>query len=116
MYAIRSYYDVGAPILLKMLLPSFLWGIGMLLWGKAIDYIGLSLGFSIFIGTIVFIGSLLPFFIYGLPASNVLTTIIIGILVILVGIIMNGRAGILREGESKEEKGNGSSMVTGIIV
>lgn len=108
--------DVGIPILLKMLIPSFLWGVGMLMWGKAIDHIGLSLGFSIFIGTIVFIGSLLPFFIYGLPATNVLITILIGIVVILLGIIMNGRAGILREVSEKEEKAGGASMMTGIII
>lgn len=108
--------DVGVPILLKMLIPSFLWGIGMLMWGKAINHIGLSLGFSIFIGTIVFIGSLLPFFIYGLPAANVLTTILIGILIILVGIIMNGRAGILREGNNTEKKSGGSSMTAGIVI
>lgn len=108
--------DVGAPILLKMLIPSFLWGVGMLLWGKAINHIGLSLGFSIFIGTIVFIGSLLPFFIYGLPATNIFATILVGILVILIGIIMNGRAGILREGGSLEKKGGTSSMTVGIII
>ena len=108
--------DIGTPTLLKMLIPSFLWGVGMLLWGKAIDHIGLSLGFSIFIGTIVFIGSLLPFFIVGVPASNVLTTILVGIAIILVGIIMNGRAGIQREGDSVDEKSGGASMVTGIII
>ena len=107
--------DVGAPVLMKMLIPSFLWGVGMLLWGKAINHIGLSLGFSIFIGTIVFIGSVLPFFIHGLPATNILMTLLVGIAIILVGIIMNGRAGILREGNG-EEKTGGSSMVTGIII
>ncbi len=108
--------DVGAPILLKMLIPSFLWGVGMLMWGKAINHIGLSLGFSIFIGTIVFIGSLLPFFIYGLPATNVLVTILIGITIILLGIIMNGRAGILREGSKSGDKSGGSSMMVGITI
>lgn len=106
--------DVGIPIILKMLIPSFLWGVGMLMWGKAINHIGLSLGFSIFIGTIVFIGSLLPFFIYGLPEANVLITILVGIVIILLGIIMNGRAGILREGNNPAEKGNSSSMMLGI--
>ena len=106
--------DVGIHIILKMLIPSFLWGVGMLLWGKAINHIGLSLGFSIFIGTIVFIGSLLPFFIYGLPEANVLITILVGIVIILLGIIMNGRAGILREGNNPAEKSNSSSMMLGI--
>ena len=39
---------------------SLLWGIGIILWGKAINHIGLSLGFSIFIGTLILIGSLIP--------------------------------------------------------
>lgn len=108
--------DVGTPILLKMLIPSFLWGVGMLMWGKAINHIGLSLGFSIFIGTIVFIGSLLPLLIHGAPANNVLATIVIGILIILIGIIMNGRAGILREGDKAESASGSSSMTTGIII
>ena len=108
--------NIGTPILFKMLIPSFLWGVGMLLWGKAINHIGLSLGFSIFIGTIVFIGSLLPFFIYGLPVSNVLVTIMFGISVILAGIILNGRAGILREGQKANGKGRDSSMMVGIII
>lgn len=108
--------DIGTATLLKMLIPSFLWGVGMLLWGKAINHIGLSLGFSIFIGTIVFVGSLLPFFIVGVPQTNVLTTILIGIVVILAGIIMNGRAGIQREGDSENEQSGGASMATGIII
>ncbi len=108
--------DVGVPVLLKMLIPSFLWGIGMLLWGKAINHIGLSLGFSIFIGTIVFIGSVLPFFIHGLPETNVLLTILLGIAIILIGIIMNGRAGILRESDNTDNKEQGASMTTGIII
>lgn len=108
--------DVGAPVLLKMLVPGFLWGVGMLLWGKAINHIGLSLGFSIFIGTIVVIGSLLPFFIHEVPPVNVLFTIIIGISIILVGIIMNGRAGILRAGSKKDSATGGASMVAGIII
>ncbi|WP_027473853.1 L-rhamnose/proton symporter RhaT [Saccharicrinis fermentans] len=108
--------DVGTPILLKMLIPSFLWGIGMLMWGKAINHIGLSLGFSIFIGTIVFVGSVLPFFIHGLPATNILITILLGILVILVGIIMNGRAGILREGHQSAQQSGASSMAVGIVI
>lgn len=29
--------DIGTATLLKMLIPSFLWGVGMLLWGKAIN-------------------------------------------------------------------------------
>ena len=57
--------DVGTPVLMKMLIPGFLWGVGMMLWGKAIKYIGMSLGFSIFIGTIICVGSMLPWVLTG---------------------------------------------------
>ncbi len=109
---------VGTSTLLKMGIPGFLWGVGMLMWGKAINHIGVSLGFSLFIGTIILVGSLLPFFIVGLPQTIVLITILAGILIILIGIIANGRAGILRQKEENADKQNNSkgSMTMGIII
>ncbi len=108
--------DVGTPVLLKMLIPGFLWGVGMMLWGKAINHIGMSLGFSIFIGTIIVVGSLLPWVLSGIPDTGV-GSILLGIAVILGGIIFNGRAGMLRT-SAEGENGNaaGSSMLTGIII
>ncbi|WP_066218860.1 L-rhamnose/proton symporter RhaT [Formosa haliotis] len=116
--------DVGAPVLLKMLIPGFLWGVGMMLWGKAINYIGMSLGFSIFIGTIIVVGSLLPWGLSGLPQleeggldKGKIITILIGISIILVGIIFNGRAGILRSvAEKTEDNKAEGNMLTGIII
>ena len=107
---------------IKMGLASFLWGIGVMMWSKAISHIGLSLGFSIFIGTVIFIGSLIPFAVDGLPDTESLILILIGILVVLLGIIFKGRAGLLREKDEAllfkntingESKG---SMATGILI
>ena len=99
------FSNLPMDIWINMGLASFLWGTGVMLWGKAINHIGLSLGFSIFIGTVILIGSLLPFFVDGLPPSNALTVMMLGILVVLIGIILNGRAGLLREKDeaSKEQ-------------
>ncbi|WP_075602120.1 L-rhamnose/proton symporter RhaT [Saccharicrinis aurantiacus] len=109
--------DVGTPVLMKMLIPGFLWGVGMMLWGKAINYIGMSLGFSIFIGTIICVGSLLPWYLSGVPESGEVVKILIGIAVILAGIIFNGRAGILRAAAEAEGDNKGSSsMITGILI
>ncbi len=111
--------NMPTSIWVKMGLTSFLWGIGVMMWSKAINHIGLSLGFSLFIGTIILVGSLLPYIEEGLPATNVLTTILIGLAVVLVGIFANGKAGLIREkdesnsSEKKEAKG---SMVTGILI
>lgn len=91
-------------ILLKMALASFLWGAGVMMWGKAINFIGLSLGFSLFIGTVILVGSLLPFLVDGLPPVKALLVILLGLLIVLVGIVANGRAGLIREKNELEEK------------
>ena len=74
---------VPTDILIKMAAASVLWGIGVMMWGKAINHIGLSLGFSLFIGTVILVGSILPFVVEGLPEGNVFFTILGGIFVVL---------------------------------
>lgn len=96
--------DIPSNILLIMMLTSFFWGVGVQLWSKAINYIGVSLGFSIFIGVVIIIGSLLPFIVDEVPDTDALTMIIIGLLVILLGLIINGRAGVVRQEVSQKNE------------
>ncbi|SHJ86007.1 L-rhamnose-proton symport protein (RhaT) [Maribacter aquivivus] len=111
--------NMPTDIWIKMGLTSFLWGVGVMMWSKAINHIGLSLGFSLFIGTIILVGSVLPFIEDGLPPTNKLTTILLGLFVVLIGIFANGKAGFIREkvekanDENSEQKG---SMATGILI
>ncbi len=111
---------VESSIIMKMAVASVLWGTGVMMWGKAINHIGLSLGFSLFIGTVILIGSLLPFFVDGLPAMNKFAVIMVGILVVLVGVIMNGKAGLARERDEKEAGAEHDetkgSMIAGILI
>ena len=111
--------SLDSTIILYMALLSILWGLGVQLWSKAIDYIGMSLGFSIFIGAVIMVGSILPFIVDGLPSSNALVSIIIGLGIILVGIMLNGFAGVLRNkstesSASKESKDESKKVITGI--
>ena len=110
------FNSVSFDVLLKMAVASFLWGIGVMLWGKAINHIGLSLGFSLFIGTVILIGSLLPFLVDGIPETNVFLTILGGIAVVLLGVIANGKAGLLRERDEKDADKQKGSMLTGIMI
>lgn len=110
---------VPADILIKMALASVLWGIGVMMWGKAINHIGLSLGFSLFIGTVILVGSVLPFLVEGLPEQQVFLTVLAGIFVVLLGVLFNGRAGILREQDelkSGDKKAENGGMVKGITI
>lgn len=110
-----------------MIISSVLWGTGVMMWGKAIHHIGMSLGFSLFIGTVIFIGSILPIGIdvaqkglaEGLPATQTLVLILVGIGVVLLGIVFNGRAGLLREADEKQGGDSDStkkSMGAGITI
>jgi len=111
--------SIPADVLIKMTLASLLWGVGVMMWGKAIDYIGLSLGFSIFIGTVILIGSLLPFLVDGTPPGNKLLIIIAGILVVLLGVISNGKAGLIRESDEAQQKEKNiekRSVSAGIVI
>ena len=110
---------IPSDVWLKMGIAGILWGAGVMMWGKAINYIGLSLGFSIFIGTVILVGSLLPFLVDGLPVQQALFTIVAGIAIVLTGVIANGRAGILRENSEQKSAENDPSkghMTTGILI
>lgn len=109
---------VPTHILLKMAAASVLWGIGVMMWGKAINHIGLSLGFSLFIGTVILVGSVLPFLVDDLPPQNTFLTILAGLAVVLVGVLFNAKAGLTREkDEAKTNSNEGKgSMVTGILI
>ncbi|VGO16379.1 L-rhamnose-proton symporter [Pontiella desulfatans] len=111
---------VDSSIILKMAIASVLWGTGVMMWGKAINHIGLSLGFSLFIGTVILVGSIIPFFVNGIPPSNVFMTVLGGLAVVLAGVVLNGNAGLVREKDEKDgdAPGNetGGSMLTGILI
>lgn len=116
------FQSVSTGVLLKMAGASFLWGIGVMMWGKAINHIGLSLGFSLFIGTVILIGSVLPFFVDGLPPTKAFLMIMAGIFVVLIGVIANGKAGLIREQDEKalqtdpKTSPQRGSMLTGILI
>ena len=110
--------SLPADVLIKMAITSFLWGIGAMMWGKALNHIGLSLGFSLFIGTVILVGSLLPFIVEGTPPTKAFLTILAGIAVVLVGIFANGKAGMQRQKDeaASEEGSNKGSMSKGILI
>jgi hypothetical protein len=112
--------SVPSNILVKMSVASFLWGTGVMMWGKAIDHIGVSLGFSLFIGTVILVGSILPFFVDGLPDTPTFLVIMGGIIIVLLGVIANGKAGLIREKDEKntqiEDNESKGSMRVGILI
>ena len=73
------------------------WGIGAVTFGLAIKYIGMSLSYGINMGIASTIGALIPFFQLDNLQSNLVVAVVGGSVVVVIGIILITRAGILRE-------------------
>jgi L-rhamnose-H+ transport protein len=87
------------------------WGIAQVLFGLAVDSIGIALAFAIVLGLSAAIGGLIPFL--RLHSDKVLTPagcgLIGGVLLVLIGVGMCARAGMLREQTAKPAQTNRSS-------
>jgi L-rhamnose-H+ transport protein len=109
-----------------------LWGIGGLTYGLGMRYLGMSLGNSVLLGFTSAFGALVPSIYYNFAHtpgkttfSDLLNTswgqiVLLGVMLCLIGIVICGRAGLLKEKELPAEKKKESvkefSLVKGLIV
>jgi L-rhamnose-H+ transport protein len=101
----------GGSILAITYLFGVLWGIGGLTYGLGVRYLGVSLGSSIILGLCMVFGALIPAIYYdfssvqgkdtfsAMISSNWGMTILFGLLVCVLGIIISGKAGTMKEKE-----------------
>jgi L-rhamnose-H+ transport protein len=88
---------------------GLLWGFGGLTYGLGVRYLGVSLGSSIILGLCMVFGSLIPSIYYDfspvagkdtfgeMVSSGWGLTVLAGLLVCVIGIIICGRAGMMKE-------------------
>lgn len=88
---------------------GLLWGIGGLTYGLGVRYLGVSLGSSIILGLCMVFGSLIPSIYYDfspvagkdtfgeMVSSGWGLTVLAGLLVCVIGIIICGKAGMMKE-------------------
>jgi len=104
-----------------------LWGIGGLTYGLGVRYLGVSLGSSIILGLCMVFGSLIPSIYYDLfPESGKDTftmlvsstwglTVLLGLAVCVLGIIICGKAGVMKERQlsatANSSDGHGGTVV-----
>jgi L-rhamnose-H+ transport protein len=112
-----------------------LWGIGGLTYGLGIRYLGMSLGNSVLLGITSLVGSLgLPLLRNignmeeVLPAGDSFTDmlsstsgqiVLIGILVLMIGIVLCGKAGLMKDKDLNDVKDGVNSefkLTTGLII
>ena len=124
----------STQILGTTFLMGLLWGIGGLMYGLGVRYLGMSLGNSVILGFCSAFGSLIPAIYYNYvptPGKEKQTfdfmlhnsggqLVLLGVLVCLTGIAICGRAGMLKEKDLPEEQKKESvkefSLVKGLVI
>lgn len=108
-------------ILFKGAFCGLFWGITAIGFGKAIDYIGMSLTYGIAMGVSAAVGSLFPLFTSNTkPGINFLSVLVIGIIVMLGGVAIITKAGLLKDKKQSEseksENKNASKITLGLFL
>lgn len=122
-------------IVLNTYIMGLLWGVGGLTYGLAIRYLGMSLGNSVLLGITSIVGSLglpvlrnIPGVAELIPDGLSLTDlfssaggqiVLFGIAILLIGIILSGRAGIKKDqdlGHIKEGVNSEFNLSKGLII
>jgi len=122
----------SATVLRNTFVMGLLWGIGGLMYGLGVRYLGMSLGNSVILGFCSAFGALVPSIYYDIhptPGKTSFTgmlhnsggqLVLIGVVVCIIGIAICGRAGMLKEKDLSEEKKKESikefSLVKGLII
>ena len=120
---LQVYSEVGREALFLIFLFGFIWGFSAIAFGTGLDYLGLALGYSLMMGMIITIGSLLPL-ITGHPEDILKPNglaIIFGVLVIIAGIILNAWVAVMKERDldisaSREKSAEKKSFLKGVII
>ncbi len=99
------------------MLFGFLWGIGGIMFGKSIPYIGISLTYGIVMGTCSAVGSLIPLFqledATSLPAFPY---VIAGVVIMIVGVAITAYAGIKRDKITQKGKSGTINLKLGLTI
>lgn len=108
--------QTNGSTLLYTYLFGLLWGIGGLTYGLGVRYLGVSLGSSIILGLCMVFGALIPSIYYNFspaPGKDSIReiagntwglTILAGLVVCVIGIILCGRAGTMKERELRSRE------------
>lgn len=98
------YTRVGPGTIVPVLFFGLLWGLGSMTLGMSFAFIGLSLAYALNYGAQIVFGSMIPMVLF--DADQILTShgsvILAGVAVCLAGVVVSGRAGILKDRSLKQ--------------
>ncbi len=95
----------ATTVIVPALIFGLLWGLGSTTLGMSFAFIGLSLAYALNYGAQIVFGSMMPMLIF--EREQILTShgyvIMAGVAVCLVGVVVSGRAGILKDRSTKQD-------------
>jgi len=105
------YRNTASTTMWLVFLSGIAWGIGVVLFGLGVDFLGMALGIAIITALNAAFGTLFPLLF--LPSGSFSTTalffLIVGLIVLIFGIIQVAAAGKLRE-KDQQKDGNTKSI------
>ncbi len=108
--------DAPTNAIFLAMLFGFLWGVGGIMFGVSVPYIGISLTYGIVMGLASSVGSLIPLFQMENATKNpAFPVVIAGVLVMLVGVAITAVAGIQRD-KVKNADSESRNIVKGLTI
>ncbi|RMF90968.1 MAG: rhamnose/proton symporter RhaT [Planctomycetota bacterium] len=102
---------------------GFLWGIGGMMFGISVGYIGMSLTYGIVMGLCSLVGSLIPLILRsGNTSSEAMVFVLIGLALLAVGVVICTIAGLQRDkvaserGQQLEGIKTGRDLRIGLVI
>jgi L-rhamnose-H+ transport protein len=94
-----AYSEVSGKVLFLIFIFGSCWGVGQIAFGKGLDYLGIGMGFSLQIGLIIVVGSLLPLLLEdpGAVFNRNGLAVIGGVLIIVTSLVISGYAAAMKE-------------------
>lgn len=115
---VTSFSNPGMQsVVMIAMLFGFLWGIGGILFGVSVPYIGLSLTMGIVMGLAGSVGALIP--LLRMEDSTALPQfpyVIAGLVITLVGVAVTAKAGIDKDKLASQASGDKSNILKGILI
>lgn len=110
--------QVSLPVLLTVLVFGLVWGAGAILFGKAMDLLGMALGYPVIMGINAAAGTIIPALIYSplIFTQNKGIMIIAGTVISVVGIILCTNASKMKSASlSAKAKFSSLGLVLAVI-
>lgn len=113
------YREIGPPSVLIACALGLGWGVAQVLFGLALDSIGIALAFSIVPGMSVALGSLIPLFClhpgrtFSIPGLILMLGVALAVLGVVICAVAGGRKHALQQGGAAS---SGSSFSRGLLI